>query len=142
MAQRKQYDQYKLEKNLLIAKLWLAAFVTLVQFMYLLIQDPIIYIMTNLSVILGYLLDVIPSAFKRGLPIIRVGSWICLIFYSLVVFFSFLAFVFRIDILFEKLTDTFINSFFNTYLPILSFIAVFLQFCYFLLMFCHHKKYE
>lgn len=142
MAQRKQHDQHKLEKNLLIAKLWLAAFVTLVQFMYLLTQDPIVYIMTNLSVILGYLLDVIPSAFKRGLPIVRVGSWICLIFYSIVVLFSFLAFFYRIDILFEKLKDTFLGSFFNTYLPILSFIAVSLQFGYFFLMFRHYKKYE
>lgn len=139
MAQRKQHG---LEKNILIAKLIIASIIALIQFLYLLIQDPTIYIMTNLSIILGYFLEVIPSICKKGWSTVKTVSWVCLVFYIFVVLFSFGAFVFRIDFIFEQLKDTSVHFFFYEVLPILSFTAVFIQCGYFLLLFFNLKCYE
>lgn len=139
MAQKEQVD---IKKKILIAKLILAIFVSLVQFMYLQVQNPYVYLMTNLSVILGYMFDVIAPAFKKGISVVKVCSWVCLVVYSLTVLFSFLAFVFKIDDIFDGLKDQFWHSFFYTKMPVISFFAVILQCGYILLLIFQEKSYE
>lgn len=129
-------------KRLLIAKLVLAVFVALVQFLYLLIQDPIVYIITNISVILGYLFEVIPELYRKGTSIVKVVSWICLVYYGLVALISVVSSFFRIDSIFEQLKDSPLSEFFNQGMPVISFVAVCFQVGYILLLIFQQKTYE